>query len=515
MLGVRILPRHHELFAGYLLRLADANGLTSISHLLKIISDEKIKAINLVKWSSSQISKLLPKLAIALDIPLAELETQLVGNEPPFGYSSNREICSDIRFEGPRFCIDCIIEGAVIDRRSALPLFESCHKHNRSFISNCPSCGHRFDWHTFIYDGCRKCGLLWHDFDNTKESLASPLEKSMWDEVINITEKTDSKVSDIIQTIFAIARPYDTFPDRFYTLPLCLNINDHIRKAYRLLESRNAVDEWKASCVEYRSPLSKLGNKAIFAPITKWANNLTFFDIDNKNEEPILAYVANAKSVVFIESKYFIRASRAKILATPEDTAARYHVNRRQLESYLGFKDKDLFCSIQSNTLPAINGTSISRDQIFNLIEVTKRIVNIRIKSTQKLTNLSCYEKLIRMHLCDRGMLINAVLCRDVLGEITISDNDAKIFVEDNSLRKWLSTQFSRTCENNVSLVKAATALCCGPKRIKSLVQDGSLHYPAWSRRTEEISGESLKSYWFKHHKITVNERVKNFTSSS
>lgn len=507
MLSVRILPRQHELFAGYLLRLADVNGLTSIEHLLKIISDEKIKSINSVKWSSSELSALLPTLSDALDIPFEVLRRNIKATEPPFGHNPSREVCPDIRIAEPRFCLACIKEGGVIDCRSPLPLFASCVKHNRSFINSCPACEHQFGWHTFIFDGCLKCGLLWSDFDNVNVNVASELEKKMWFEVIKPSKNTAQKVSDIIETIFAIARPFDTFPDRFYTLPACSEINHYIRQAYSVLEYQNEYESWATACFEKRSSFSDLNN-AVLAPILKLENRLSFFNLGSKIESSSTYNNLSTKRNEFIESYDFIRPCRAKVLASIEDKSARYHVNRKQLESFLGFKEKDLFYSIQLNTLHAANGTAIARDQIFNLNNILIQLSTTNQDSVGVLSNSDNYAHPMRMHLCSRAMLINAILLKQVSGQIDVNNTSAQIFVLEQSLNEWLIKEFDNRCKGNVSLVKAATALCCGPQIIQALLEAGSINFPAWSRRTNEISGESLKAYWLIHHDITETGRA-------
>ncbi|WP_157823263.1 hypothetical protein [Psychromonas sp. MB-3u-54] len=113
-------------------------------------------------------------------------------------------------------------------------------------------------------------------------------------------------------------------------------------------------------------------NNAVLALILKLENRLSFFNLGSKIESSSTYNNSSTKRNEFIESYDFIRPSRVTILSSCEDKSARYHVNRKQLESFLGFKDKDLLCSIQLNTLHAANGSAIAREQIFNLKCCTK-----------------------------------------------------------------------------------------------------------------------------------------------
>ena len=507
MLGVRILPQKHELFAGYLLRLADVNGLTSIEHLLKVIEADKVKCISVVKWTSTELEIILPKLAIALNVTDDVIDHLLTYSVPPFGYDSNREICLDIRITQPRFCIECIKEDGIIDCRYPLSLFSACTKHHQLLINRCPQCGNLFQWNTFIFDGCRKCGLMWVDYEYKNICTFSDLEKNIWSEVIESTEYTVQKVRDIVEAIFAMARPYDTFPDRFYTVPTCQNLNNHIGNAYSLLENQSSYGLWEAMCYQQRhTPL--MNNNAVIGPILKLKNRLKHFNLGEKSECNIQDKKTLTKPMTFIESHAFIRLSRAKTLPSKEEDSARFHVNRLQLEKYLGFKEGDLLCSIQFNTLQAVNGTAIARDQIFNLNTLLTQITSTSLDSSSTLADINEFAKMMRMHLCSRSMLINAILLNEVIGHIVLSNKPAQIYVDKISLNDWLFRQFSITCEGNITLQKAARALCCGPERLKSLVTTGKLHYPAWSRSTNEISGESLKAHWHRRHGIPVQEKV-------
>lgn len=511
MLGVRILPQKHELLAGYLLRLADVNGLTSIKHLMKIISVDKIKAINVVKWAGLELEIILPKLAIALNVADEEIIQRLTYSTPPFAYDPYRTICTDIRITQPRFCIECIKEGGVIDCRTALPLFSSCSKHNRAFLNHCPECGACFDWNTKVFDGCTKCGLMWADYVDNDFCIASELEKMLWCEVIESKEDTAQKVIDIVETIFAMARPYDLFPDRFYTFPICRILNKHISNAYSVLENQILYEQWIEACYQKRCTLFTIKN-AVIAPTIELKNRLHYFILGENQVFDVKDNAITAKPFTLIESHEFIRSSRFKTLSCAEDTSAMYHVTRRQLEKYLGFKEDDLLCSIQFKILKAVNGSAIARDQIFNLDTLLTQIITPCSDASLSLINLDEYSKKMRMHLCSRGMLINDILLNEVDGEIILGNKPAQIYVEESSFNEWLSKKFSLTCQDNVTLQKAAKALCCGPNLIKSLVTSGTLQYPAWSRSTNEISGKSLKAYWFKHHRITEIEKVMKLT---
>ena len=511
MLGVRILPQKCELLAGFLLRLADVNGLTSITHLLKIIGANKVKSISVVKWSTTELDIILPKLAIALNVTDKVIIQRLTHSRSPFGYDPHRAICTDIRITQPRFCIECSKERGVIDCRSSLPLFSACNKHNRAFLSHCPECGACFDWNSKVFNGCRKCGLRWTDYVDNDICIASELEKTLWCEIIESNEDTAKKVKDIVETIFAMARPYDLFPDRFYTFPICRILNKHISNAYSVLENQVAYEQWIEACHQKRSFTFTIKN-AVIAPTIELKKRLHYYILGQNKVFELKDHTTKPHPFALIESYEFIRSSRFKTLSCAEDTSTMYHVTRKQLEKYLGFKENDLLCSIQFKTLKAVNGTAIARDQIFQLDTLLTQIITPCSDASLSLINLKECSKKMRMHLCSTGMLINAILLSEVSGEIILGNKPAQIYVEALSFEEWLNKKFNLICQDNVTLLNAAKALCCGPNLIKSLVTSGTLQYPAWSRSTNEISGESLKACWFKHHRISEKEKVMKLT---
>lgn len=72
----------------------------------------------------------------------------------------------------------------------------------------------------------------------------------------------------------------------------------------------------------------------------------------------------------------------------------------------------------------------------------------------------------MRMHLCSQGMVINIILSAEVFGEINVGYKHAKIAVEVHLFNESLNTQFNKACKDNISVVMAAIALCCGPEKI-------------------------------------------------
>jgi hypothetical protein len=67
ILGVRPSPDESDFWFGYLLLVANLNGLTGVPQLLDVLGLGKMKASRWLHWSDEEITKIIPSLSASLE----------------------------------------------------------------------------------------------------------------------------------------------------------------------------------------------------------------------------------------------------------------------------------------------------------------------------------------------------------------------------------------------------------------------------------------------------------------
>ena len=496
MLKVRILPKNNELHVAYLFRLADVNSFITIDELLIAMNLKKSKETYPVLINIYPNSPLFRALLEALNVTEGQLASQLTPHNMPFSVDEKRYVCRDITIKTPRICTDCVAEKQFIDHRGQLPLFSHCVKHNKPLISQCPSCEKPLKWSVNLFNGCQHCHVQWKSITSTQSNFESQLQIALWNEIIKPQEKTHIKIEDMLNVILAMGRPYDTYPVLRRTFPLCPELSTHISNAYKVIEDADCFQRWQQACIENRQAVTTV-TQALTAPVTTLINTLKYFRFGELNSPQPVHFD-------LIESNSFIKHSLLKLTKSNNDTSLRYFMNRKQVELFLGLDGIDLIYAIKHKSLLSLNETRMPKDQVFHLGEVIDTLTNTLKDKSKTLINITeCYQ-VMELHLCTRAMVIHALLMKELIGEINLSQNNAEIYIEISTFNKWLRRHFNALCEHNIHLLKAAKALQCSAGELKRYIDNKKLHYASWTGRRNEVTGESFKRVWTKRHRLSL-----------
>ena len=152
--------------------------------------------------------------------------------------------------------------------------------------------------------------------------------------------------------------------------------------------------------------------------------------------------------------------------------------------------------TLTSDLIKPSNGTPIIRDRLYCITETHNFIANLvfSVHYQDKVT-INASSKILRVFICNYGVVLKAVLEKVIVGELVNKSNLSEVFVEYSSLLKFLKHELTELLKSSVSLSKVAFSLGCGPNKVTELVTLGKLESAPW-RHAKHISGASLLTYW-------------------
>jgi hypothetical protein len=492
ILGVRPPPEENESWFTYLLRVANKNGLTGVTQLLEVLGLGKLKTSRWLHWSDEEISKIIPTLSASLEQSSDRLR-HFAGFSHKRWQNDGERVCADITTKHPRVCIDCLAEGRQMDWRWQLAIFSCCFHHKQFLIDNCPACQKPLSWHSSLFGGCIQCDTTWTEIQATETIVElSPLELKLWDDVCAPSSKTIGLVDDVVNTVFAIARPFDTVSHQFQTLPEFFGMSQLISRSYMVLQSQGALEVWREQCRDARASLAELGDRALLAPVYRLESNLNYCSFETKGSDLSFEDEKGDGMIFLVEYSEFIRPARKKLITINHDEDARFHVDREQLTSLFNLASEDFLSAVDNKQIKPINSTAIIRDQLFDSREVLELVQSFCKKIPSSWLLVSRRDIQLRRHICEFGDLLNALFRHEIQGGTANGLDLASVFVEPISFNKWLIEQRENACKQAVSKPQACAALGCGLKKLDQMVKSGTLKLAAFKHESGSIDGPCL-----------------------
>lgn len=491
--GVRPFHEENDSWFGYLLLVANLNGLTGVPQLLDVLDLDKLKTSRWLHWSDEEIAKIVPALSASLEQPANRLQHFAESSRKRWQFDGAR-VCADILTKHPRVCIDCLAEGRQMDWRWQLAIFSCCPHHKQPLIDICPACQKQLSWHSSLLGGCSHCcDTPWEDMKINDAFVASPLELQLWDDVYSPSAKTIGLIDDVVNTVFAIARPFDTVSHQFQTLPECSGLSSLVARAYEVLQYPSSLDKWKQQCRVTRRTLKVLGDQALIAPIHRLSSELRHCNLETEDMQ--LEYTKSDVMNDLVEYSEFIRPARIKLIPINHDENARFHVDREQLTSLFNLSSADFLSAVEHRQIKPINSTAIIRDQLFDSREVLELAQSLCQKIPLGWSLVSRRDIQLRRHICEYGDLLNALFRHDIKGGAVTGLDLSSVLVEPIRFKKWLIEQRANACKRPVSKPQACAALGCGLKKLDMMVKSGKLKLAAWQHGSGCIDGPRLLEY--------------------
>jgi len=504
ILGVRPYPLRSESFSGYLLRLCDLNGIERISQLLIAAGVNKPKTTGYTNWSETHFNDALKALSMVLDrdkhkiLDCSDLAStvskELVSNceDAPLHCQSRYIQRLNARFL--RICPTCIAETSVINSAWQYITVARCPDHKTKLIDCCPECNEPLKWQASIFEKCNKCGFQWSDFkgDEYASFALTDIEKALMPNELGVIANNDELVDAICKLLVSMARPFDLFIESFECMPTIQHYSDLLLRTIDCYVNATSYDDWLLLRKEQLNPIIINSGADVVKKLKTQSNgkietNFTF---------------ALPVSHVPIEYIEFVKAKWRKIINDGNVTVLRNYIKAPQLAYSLGLKTQDFHCLIE--LIKPANGTPIKRDRLYCITETHNFIANLAFSvHYQDKVTINAGSKILRVFICNYGVVLKAVLEGAIAGELVNKSNLSEVFVEYSSLLMFLKDELAELLKSPVSVSKVAFSLGCGPNKVTELVGLGKLESAPW-RHAKQISGTSLLTYWHKIYSESI-----------
>ena len=144
MLVVTPSPKSSESLFGYILRVSESNGYTSLSPILSIAGYKDL-TIRSSKFDWKPLSKVLGNIDLS-ELTYSRLTNRLVGEIATKSPGHMRGVPGLWRLNAPQICTKCIQEKGYIEAHWDLACMVACPEHGNYAISHCHECNSPLKW---------------------------------------------------------------------------------------------------------------------------------------------------------------------------------------------------------------------------------------------------------------------------------------------------------------------------------------------------------------------------------
>ena len=484
MLGYRPYPEQQESLTGYLLRLAYTNGLVNIYELSIAIGIDKPKVSRFGIWSEQEIENYKPKLGAALG---RNFEPEKLICQHPHNWVYNESaMIKELRVDFARICPHCLVEHAVIDWRWSIGTIARCKKHKVKLIDTCPKCKNPLLWNASLFECCKSCGYSWHEHVKNSDPYQcypfSMMESALYpDENGDILAATDF-LEYFCAVMIGLARPYDLLWQSIQRIPHTSDHSSHVENTMALIECESHQKYWEQRWLaewecgfHVQSPVRTL----IKSYSAKFAN-----------------FESTQIPLMLKEKNEYLRPSRKRLINPDDKKSGVYHVNQYLLAQATQLSKQDLLMMMERSIFPVINGTKVTRDQLFDLRKLSISLEPFyEQKDDVSYIFIAPDDKLLKAHLCKYGELLADVFEYKIHGYLPNQNCLKSLCISKLELETWLIGKLHAACSLPRSIMETARALGCNTSRVLELVAEGKLKWAGWQRGVEKIDGASLLNY--------------------
>lgn len=486
--GVRPYPAGGEGLSGYLLRLAELNGLVSLDEVVAICSSKVSNRGKPERWSLSHVGEIMDGLSQRLGRDCEAEAQQFEHQHTVQGIEDPIRMVRDLRVSTPRFCIDCLLENEFLDWRWSLGHLAHCPVHRAPLIDTCPSCQSRLPWASELLRKCPNCKTLWDSQKNPHQQI-SDFEMNLWTQLTEESLGAPDALREVSAAIMLVARPFDSMIAPLNRFPATSNLWRVASTAYQLLQDPCSGSEIIRKRAERNEPLGfelSLSQRLAQVPPMKGSASLATNPSGDMPE------------ILLEEDKSeFVTNKRNQVNRDRAIRDLEYQIDARGLAQVIGIPMTELRYCLKSHCITPLNNTHVVRQQIFDIrdLHCLSELVGQNNDSGAS-TLVSMNDVRLDRNLTSYGRLLAAVWSREVKGRLFWSNNVPTIEIDENTFDKWLGAELRAQCSGNLECYRVMAALHCGKGRLMSLVSAGRLECVDWViGGRDKITGASYLEY--------------------
>jgi len=391
LLPVRLRHTPDEHFSAYLLRLALANGRSSVRELLKTVG---LKGVNV---SKHQAHDTLAALARHLGLEQKELSASISRAEMlrHIPALDDSRIYRSLELSYPRICVACIRSGGLIPAYTGQLPFTHCLDHGHELIHSCPACHTLFEWSEELFEClCTACSATIEQIDTT------PVLPSYAYELIVRQADSSSLNKYIGDLLLAVQRIFEPFSSSLIIRERppseVLNWTSVLSQAYSLLDSAETIGAWIETCARTRSITASIGTAAVYLPIDTLRAKLS---LRWRLRE------ADCHSAATVQVMDTYRADTIAHLAP---------VDHMSLSKVLGCKPSEILPLLETGAIECVKAHMSVRDARFDLTGLARQVELLSDEQTDELIGIERSARIASAH----GGHLGNVMAGILLGKI-------------------------------------------------------------------------------------------------
>ena len=500
LLPVRLRPEPGEHFSAYLLRLAVANGRSSVKELFSTLRIGGSKAQN------HQSPDTQAALAGWLGLSPAELSGYVVRDEilAKVTAHDSARIYRNLELRVPRICTACLREKKRIPAYFGQLPFTHCYEHRHNLIHACPHCNDQFEWSEELFEcRCPSCNvtLLGSTSPVTLPAYASELHVRLSDQ-----RGLNHFIRDLLLALQCVLVPLSSDlsvrerpPTEVARWPLLLG------QAYALLNDSTAMESWAEACRAHRSPTAAIGASAVYLPIYALKEKLAL-------PWPLRDFDCSA-------------GRRSLNGRTEESPTLLAPVDHRLLSQVLGCEPAQILPLIESSSLQGLIGHRSVRDACFDLVTLAKQIEQLETVASGQIIDMVHAARIASAHGGHMGHVLAGILLKEIPFRPK-SDRKALLdgaFVGVDGLLAWMAKHLASLETAHCTLLDTIAITGMNKQEITTACSLGLIKPLGWKRELCFQGGEisrllsshiSIKR-WSKISGIPARRPLASLTESS
>lgn len=389
LLPVRLRPDPGEHFSAYLLRLAMANGRSSVKELFSTLAIKGTRAQN------HQSSETIVTVAQWLGLTPAQLNAYIVRDEILTSISAydSARVYRNLELRVPRICIACLQAGTRTPAYFGQLPFTHCLTHDHELIHACPNCEAQFVWSEELFESC--CPSCKSKLEVTTSAVTLPTYAA--ELVAHLSDQVglNNFICDLLLALQCVLEPLNSNLSTRERPPTEIAYWPTLfAQAYSLLNHADAMESWAEACRQQRSVSTAIGTSAVYLPIIALKERLGL-------PWPVRDYDCHVGTQPI-----------EKPIGLPATSLAA--VDHHALSKVLGIEPSEILPMIETSVLESINGHRSVRGARFDLSALAQKIEQLDDGFTGELIGMVHAAKILAAHGANMGHLLAGILSKQI-----------------------------------------------------------------------------------------------------
>ena len=491
-LPIPVEPNSRESFAGYIWRLSEANGYSSVDHMRKALKLSPALSRSLVRPYVEDFEKVIKSLiAITTNFSADALLETCFADLPSKSerkFNVNAPLL-DWRTSLVRICPDCLEQNGMILKEWQHLTHTVCPTHNKQIIHKCPSCNTQIELHADLIYKCHHCNVEWktscrkvHQLPAYQDSLINANDKNQW-------------LFEFGWSLLKVARPMDLQHNciKNYDAPL-----DDLRKlldrAWQLQTDPQFRHDFQAMRAFRFATLSGLMLNEFDVKIGL-PNRLGVpeNEVESFYLMPRWARDNYSSDMIgwSIDTENLIKALNIELIcdSLPTDDHEYFHYSlrkaTREIIARLGFDE--------------VRKEAHTRKRRYDIRGVNKWVEEIpafeSVEQKLQLYWVTADDPALRIHGVDIVELVNDIRSGELKGYRRLYSGINPIGVDPDALRVWLKNRLTQLCSAPVLRYTALIMTQLSKQSLSCLAKDGVITFEKGENGCAYVNGDSLMNY--------------------